>query len=149
MCEWMTDFGDYHTVKLAKVEVTLGLSPMDEESLRLTAAEGTDEKGKEVCAMVVVVEEIQLGERYIYGHRPDLCSPQSPHAPFTHVTSHILSVRVRLNSINAHVSQLQSLRCTYCLGRHRRFLRLRLLWIPRRPISVGVDLPIRRNIPLA
>jgi phage terminase small subunit len=31
-------------VKLAKVAVTLGLLPTAEESLRLTAAEGTDSK---------------------------------------------------------------------------------------------------------
>jgi len=39
---------------------------MAEESLRLTAAEGTDEKGKEVCAMGVVAEEISAGQWYIY-----------------------------------------------------------------------------------
>jgi hypothetical protein len=62
----LIDFGvGCHTVKLAKVEATLGLAPIDEESLRLTAAEGTDSKGKEVCAMVVVVEEIQQHEWYI------------------------------------------------------------------------------------
>jgi hypothetical protein len=50
----LIDFGKrskYHTVKLAKVVVKasrLGLAPMDDESLRLTAAEGTDSKGKEV-----------------------------------------------------------------------------------------------------
>jgi hypothetical protein len=59
-------FGECPTVRLAKVDVTLGLAPMEEESLRLTAAEGTDSNGKEVCAMVVVVEEIQQRERYIY-----------------------------------------------------------------------------------
>ena len=60
---------------------------MEEESLRLTAAEGTDSKGKEVCAMVVVVlaEEIEAGKRYIYSQKSDIpnlvaysFSPQSP-----------------------------------------------------------------------
>ena len=36
-----------HTVKLAKVEVTLGFFPIVEESLLLTATEGTDSKGNE------------------------------------------------------------------------------------------------------
>lgn len=41
------------TVKLANVEVTLGLFDTVEESLRLTAADGTDSKGNEVWAMMV------------------------------------------------------------------------------------------------
>lgn len=51
---WIDKLWGCHTVRLAKVEAILGLAPIDEESLRLTAAEGTDSKGKEVCAMVVV-----------------------------------------------------------------------------------------------
>jgi hypothetical protein len=45
------------TVRLAKVEAMLGLAPIAEDSLRLTAAEGTDSKGREVCAMLVEVAE--------------------------------------------------------------------------------------------
>ena len=54
-----------HTVKLAKVEVTLGFFPIVEESLLLTAAEGTDSKGNERWAMVGVEREEKTKGAYI------------------------------------------------------------------------------------
>jgi len=49
-----------HTVKLAKIEVTLGFFPIVEESLLLTAAEGTDSKGNERWATVRVEREVYI-----------------------------------------------------------------------------------------
>jgi len=54
-----------HTIKLAKVEVTLGFFPIVEESLLLTAAEGTNSKGNEGWATVGVEREEKTKGAYI------------------------------------------------------------------------------------